>query len=106
MQQDLSIVPFINLCVKSIIQNDTVPTNLLRVTIKTLIMIFELLCEKKHLLNEKTNLMFDPKELLSSLMNCQFDDHSNKIDQQELIWLNIQTLIIKVVSKVKFNSEM
>ena len=55
MQQDVSIVPFINLCIKSIIDNDTVPTNLLRVTIKTLIKIFELASETKHLKNEEKN---------------------------------------------------
>ena len=30
-------------------------------------------------------------------MDCQLDDHSNSIDQQELIWIYIQQLIIQIL---------
>lgn len=82
-----SLVPFFKICLKSIIQNETYPTNLLRVTIKTLIKIFELADKEVHL--KESGKEYNPLELVDSLMVCRFDDHSNQIDKQELIWLEI-----------------
>lgn len=61
------------------IVNDTIPTSLLRVTIKTLTRIFDLVDPEVHLKNEKGE-NYNPEELIDSLVNLQIDDHSNSID--------------------------
>ena len=38
---DQSIVPFINIVFKQVIANDTIPTSLLRIAIKTLVNLFD-----------------------------------------------------------------
>lgn len=72
-------MPFVDLIQAEVIENDTCPTNLLRVAIKSLIKIFDQVDNDS--LNENDEYYkFDPSSLLQSLMVCQFDDHSNHID--------------------------
>lgn len=86
MNQNRSVVPLIRLCTKSIIQNDTYPTNLLRLTIKLISKIFEHSNVQTHFFDQKSGQAFSPDELLSSVMKLQFDDHANTIDVQEHLW--------------------
>jgi hypothetical protein len=51
-----------------VIVNDTIPTSLLRVTIKTLTRIFDLVDPNVHLKNDKGE-KYCPKELIDSLVN-------------------------------------
>lgn len=89
-----SIVPFLDIVVHEIIDNDTTPTNLLKIAIKTLLKVFEHVDPQVHLLkhsdlrnpdsNFKSNdssMYYNPQNLLVSLMGCQLDDHSNSIHQ-------------------------
>jgi len=48
-----SIVPFLDMVFQIVIVNDTIPTSLLRVTIKTLTRIFDLVDPDIHLKNEE-----------------------------------------------------
>ena len=81
-EPDQSLEPFLEILHQDIIRNDTAPTSVLRLAIRTLIKIFEKA-------STKNIAEFNPHNLVVSLMNCQIDDHSNKIDAQELIWINI-----------------
>lgn len=105
-----SIVPFVDLVLVEVIDNDTVPTNLLMVAIKILTKVFALVDPQVNLVkrrlpgkaNEQEVVeMYEPSYLLESLMNCSLDDHSNDIDQQELIWISIQKLILQIIRSVK-----
>jgi len=94
-----SLTKLLDLILVEIIDNDTVPTNLLRVSIKSLIKLFELVDPEVHLVrltDDGLKVPFNPSSLIQSLINCQIDDHSNKIDQQELIWINILQLNKKI----------
>ena len=105
---DQSIVPFLDILLVEIIDNDTAPTSILRLAIKTLIKVFDLIEPSVNLVKHKDDpkSIYDPSNMLQSLMNCQIDDHSNNIDQQELIWINIQQLILNVIKTyiTHFNS--
>lgn len=35
--------------------------------------------------------------MIKALIEIQIDDHSNQIDAQELIWINIQQLILRIL---------
>lgn len=91
------IIPFLDLVLVEVIDNDTVPTNLLLVTIKILTKVFELVEPTTNLAKSSLRTadgqvkveLYDASYLLQSLMNCSIDDHSNEIDQQELIWISI-----------------
>ena len=83
-----------------VIVNDTIPTSLLRVTIKTLTKIFDFVDPDIHLKNGNGEA-YNPEELIDSLVNLQIDDHSNTIDTQELIWDSIQKLILHIHAKIE-----
>ena len=83
LSSEKSILPFLDTLEKEIIQNDYAPTSVLRLAIKTLIRTFEYV--------DSVSLSgYNPESLINSLLMCQVDDHANKIDAQELIWINIQ----------------
>lgn len=107
LNPDQSITPFLDTLLVEVIDNDTVPTNLLRVAIKTLIKLFTQVDKATHLtkLGEGQQELWNPSSLLSSLINCQFDDHSTHIDQQEQIWLNIQQLVHKIFKTLPTTKE-
>lgn len=48
-----SILPFLDLVLVEVIDNDTVPTNLLKVTIKILTRVFELVDPKTNLIKSQ-----------------------------------------------------
>ena len=50
--------------------------------------------------------LYDASYILQSLMNCSIDDHSNDIDQQELIWINIQKLIMQIIRSVSCSDQV
>jgi len=74
-------VPFVDLLQEQVIENETCPTNLLRVAIKTLTNVFDQVDPEMHLKETDEFYKFDPKSILGALMCCEFDDHSNQIDQ-------------------------
>jgi hypothetical protein len=63
-----------------VIVNDTIPISLLRVTIKTLARIFDLVEPEVHLKNVRGE-RYSPAELINSLINMEIDDHTNTIDE-------------------------
>lgn len=63
-----SITNFIDIILTEIIDNDTAPTSLLRVAIKTLIKVFENIDPNIHLLKKSEN--YDPQFLINALINC------------------------------------
>jgi hypothetical protein len=82
------ILPFLDLVLVEVIDNDTVPTNLLMKTISILTNIFELVDPNTNLAKSTLRTpdgrlhieLYDPSYLLQSLMNCSIDDHANDID--------------------------
>ena len=63
-----SIVAFLDILFHEIIANDTIPTSLLRVAIKTLTNVFQLIDCDVHLKNG--NELYSPQALIKSLINC------------------------------------
>ena len=63
-----SIVPFLDMVFQIVIVNDTIPTSLLRVTIKTLTRIFDLVDPNVHLKDDGGD-NYCPSQLINSLVN-------------------------------------
>lgn len=98
-------MPFLDILLVEVIDNDTAPTSILRLAIKTLIKVFDLIEPSVNLVKhaDDPKSIYNCQNILQSLMNCQIDDHSNNIDQQELIWINIQQLILSVIKTYMSN---
>jgi len=73
------------------------PTNLLRIAVKTLTRLF-------HLASDKNLSGLNPSHLVNNLMDSNLDDRQN-VDQQELLWLNIQDLICTILSRLEFDRD-
>jgi hypothetical protein len=65
---------------KEIFENQTVPMNLLKITVKSLSKIIEISNPKVNLVYDNESKYFEPSILIKTLIGCQIDDHSNQID--------------------------
>ena len=65
---------------KEIFENQTVPMNLLKITVKSLSKIIEISNPKVNLAYDNESKYFEPSILIKTLIGCQIDDHSNQID--------------------------
>mmetsp|Transcript_10037 Transcript_10037/g.15283 ORF Transcript_10037/g.15283 Transcript_10037/m.15283 type:complete len:138 (+) Transcript_10037:26-439(+) len=85
-QQDLvvdpqmSLVPFLDILYHQVIDNQSAPSNLLRIAVKTLTKILTQCKLETHLVRPGDKLRYDPSKLLTSLMSCQIDDGLDFID--------------------------
>ena len=65
-----SILPFIELIQKEIFENQTVPMNLLKITVKSLSKIIEISNPQVNLVYDNENKYFDPSILIKTLIGC------------------------------------
>jgi uncharacterized protein (UPF0147 family) len=99
LDPESSVTQFLEILRTDIIANDTVPTGILRLAIKTMTKVFDGV--------QPCNLEgYNPQSLIKALIGLQIDDHSNTIDAQELIWINIQQLILRLVKIYKMEGDL